>query len=89
MNRAEGYDHNTLLSSDFSIDKADKRVDNAASERSSLVDENRPHVASTSLQTDSVDVGPNTLEIKVHQEEHEHLLGMKEGEVVGKILDAD
>ena len=89
MNHAEGYDHNTLLSSDFSIDEADERVDNAASERSSSVDKNRPRVASTSLQTDSVDVGPNTLEIEVHQEEREHLLGAKEGEAVGKILDAD
>jgi hypothetical protein len=89
VNHAEGYDHDTLLSSDFSIDEADERVDNAASERSSSVDENRPRVASTSLQTDSVDVGPNTLEIEVHQEEREHLLGAKEGEAVGKILDAD
>ncbi|KAI0256214.1 hypothetical protein BJV78DRAFT_446201 [Lactifluus subvellereus] len=88
VNRAEGYDHDTLLS-DFSIDEADEGVDNAVPKRSSTVDKNSPRVASTSLQTDRVDMAPNSLEIEVHQEERKRLLGAKEGEAVGKILDAD
>ena len=86
LNRAEGYDHTTLLSN-FSIE-AEEPVDTT---RSRLANENTARLLSAGLQTD--DAGPdlvaNTLEDEVQQDERERLLGAKEGEAVGKILDAD
>ena len=90
LNRAEGYDHGTLLS-DFSIDEAEEPVNTAASTRLSLVDVNTNCVAPTGLQTNDTgaDLAANALDDEVHQDERERLLGAKEGEAVGKILDAD
>lgn len=90
LNRAEGYDHDTLFS-DFSIDEAEEPVDTAAPTRSSLVDANTSCVAPTGLRTNdtSADIAANALEDEVQQDERERLLGAKEGEAVGKILDAD
>jgi len=83
LNRAEGYDHHTLLS-DFSIE-ADDPVDTT---RSRLADENITRVLPAELQTD--DAGPDiAAEDEVLQDVRERLLGAKEGEAVGKILDAD
>jgi hypothetical protein len=86
LNRAEGYDHDTLLS-DFSIE-AEEPVDTT---RSRLADENTTRVLPASLQTDGAgpDIAANTLEDEVQQDDRERLLGAKEGEAVGKILDAD
>jgi hypothetical protein len=93
LNRAEGYDHDTLLS-DFSIDEVEEPVDTVAPTRSSLVDVNTTCVTPAGLaglRTDvaGVDIAPNMLEDEVQQDERERLLGAKEGEAVGKILDAD
>jgi len=90
LNRAEGYDHDTILS-DFSIDEAEEPVDTAASTRLSLVDVNTSCVAPTGLRTNDTgaDIAANALEDEVQQDERERLLGAKEGEAVGKILDAD
>jgi hypothetical protein len=88
LNLAEGYDHNELLS-EFSMDEVDKDIDNAVPGRSSPEDENIHRAAASGLQGDSVDLVANALEVEVHQEERERLLGAKEGEAVGKILDAD
>ena len=86
LNRAEGYDPDTLLSN-FSIE-AEEPVDTT---RSRLADENTTRVLPASLQTDDVgaDIAANTLEDDVQQDDRERLLGAKEGEAVGKILDAD
>lgn len=85
LNRAEGYDHNTLLSN-FSIE-VDEPVDTT---RSRLADENTTRRL-PGLQTDDAgpDIAANTLEDEVLQDDRERLLGAKEGEAVGKILDAD
>jgi hypothetical protein len=90
LNRAEGYDHDMLLS-DFSIDEAEEPIDTAAPTRSSLVDANTTRVFPTCLRTEDtrVDITANALEDEVQQDERERLLGAKEGEAVGKILDAD
>lgn len=86
LNQAEGYDHDALLSN-FSIE-AEEPVDTT---RSRLADENATRVPSAGLQID--DTGPyvaaNTLEDEVQQDDRERLLGAKEGEAVGRILDAD
>ncbi|KAN0116067.1 hypothetical protein V8E52_006373 [Russula decolorans] len=86
LNLAEGYDHDMLLSN-FSIE-AEEPVDTT---RSRLADENTPRVLSAGLQTDDAgpDIAANTLEDEVQQDDRERLLGAKEGEAVGKILDAD
>ena len=83
---AEGYDHDTLLSN-FSIE-AEEPV---GTTRSRLADENSTRVLPTGLQTDDAgpDIAANTLEDEVQQDDRERLLGAKEGEAVGKILDAD
>lgn len=91
LNCAEGYDHDTLLS-DFSIDEAEEEsIDNAAPPRSSSVDQNAVCAGSTGPQTDraGADIAANPLEDEVQQDERERLLGTKEGEAVGKILEAD
>jgi len=90
LNRAEGYDHDTLLS-DFSIDEEEELVDTAAPTRSSSMDENTTCVAPVGLQTDDTgaDMVANSFGDEVQQDERERLLGAKEGEAVGKILDAD
>ena len=86
LNRAESYDHDTLLSN-FSIE-AEEPVDTT---RSRSAYGNITRVLPAGLQTD--DAGPdlvaNTLEDEVLQDDRERLLGAKEGEAVGKILDAD
>jgi hypothetical protein len=86
LNHAESYDHNTLLSN-FSIE-AEEPVDTT---RSRLAYGNTTRVLPAGLQAD--DAGPdlvaNTLEDEVLQDDRERLLGAKEGEAVGKILDAD
>lgn len=86
LKRAEGYDHDTLLSN-FSIE-AEEPVDTT---RSRLADENTTRVLPAGLQTDDAvpDIAANTLEDEVQQGDRERLLGAKEGEAVGKILDAD
>ena len=90
LNRAEGYDHDTLLS-DFSIDDAEEPVDIVAHSRSSSVDQNAPYAGPIGPQTDDAgaDIGANLLEDEVQRDERERLLGAKEGEAVGKILEAD
>jgi hypothetical protein len=90
LNRAEGYDHDALLS-DFSIDEAEELVDAAASTRLSLVDVNTSCATPTGLRSNDTgaDIVANALEDEVQQDERERLLGAKEGEAVGKILDAD
>lgn len=83
LNCAEGYDHDALLS-DFSVDEVDEPADDT---RSSLADENITcRTDGTEKQDDNV--AASTLE-EVHREERERLLGAKEGEAVGRILDAD
>lgn len=86
LNRAEGYDHDTLLSN-FSLE-AEELVD---ATRSRLVDENNTRLLPPGLQIDDAgpDIAPNTLEDEIQQGDRERLLGAKEGEAVGKILDAD
>lgn len=86
LNRAEDYDHDTLLS-EFRIE-AEEPVDTT---RLRLADGNTTHVLPTSQQTDDAgpDVAANTLDDEVQQDDRERLLGAKEGEAVGKILDAD
>ncbi|KAI0283673.1 hypothetical protein BGY98DRAFT_1093767 [Russula aff. rugulosa BPL654] len=81
----QGYDHDTLLSN-FSIE-VDEPVDTT---RSRLADENTTRRL-PGLQTDDAgpDIAANTLEDEVLQDDRERLLGAKEGEAVGKILDAD
>lgn len=90
LNCAEGHDHDTLLS-DFSIDEAEESVDTAAHTRSGLLDANTTSVAPTSLRTEDAgaDIAADMLEDDIQQDERERLLGAKEGEAVGKILDAD
>jgi hypothetical protein len=87
VNRAEGYDQDTLLS-DFSIDEIDEDVGNVAPGTSSPMDKKVPRAAASG-QNDNVNLTANALEVEVHQEERERLLGAKEGEAVGRILDAD
>jgi hypothetical protein len=86
LNRAEGYDPDTLLSN-FSIE-AEEPFDTTTSR---LADENTTRLLPAGLQTDDVgpDIPTNTLEDEVQQDDRERLLGAKEGEAVGKILDAD
>ena len=86
LNRAEGYDHDTLLS-DFSIE-AEEPVDTT---RSRLANENTTRLLPAGLHTSGIgpDIAANTLEDEVQQDDRERLLGAKEGEAVGKILDAD
>lgn len=86
LNQAEGYDHGALLSN-FSIEAEDP-VDTT---RSRLADENATRVSSACLQIDDADpyVAANTLEDEVQRDDRERLLGAKEGEAVGRILDAD
>jgi hypothetical protein len=86
LNRAEDYDHDTLLS-DFSIEE-EEPIDAA---RLSSVDENTTRVPPTGLQTNDTgaDIVAIALEDEVQQGDRERLLGAKEGEAVGKILDAD
>src|SRR6267154_3638356 len=86
LNRAESYDHDTLLSN-FSIE-AEEPVDIT---RSRLAYGNTTRILPAGLQTDDAgpDVVANTLEDEVQQDERARLLGAKEGEAVGKILDAD
>ena len=87
LNSAEGYDHDALLS-DFSVDEADEPVDDTTLGRSGLADENIADAVGP--QSDGVNVSATTLEeVQVHKEERERLLGAKEGEAVGRILDAD
>ena len=91
LNCAEGYDHDTLLS-DFSIDEAeDELVDNAVPTRSSSVDQNATCAGPIGPHTDGAGavIAANSLEDEVQQDERERLLGAKEGEAVGKILEAD
>ncbi|KAI0001374.1 hypothetical protein BJV74DRAFT_949584 [Russula compacta] len=89
LNRAECYDHDTLLS-DFSIEEAAEPLDIAAPTKSSSVGENTTRVVTTGPQTDdAADISTNVIEDEVQQDERERLLGAKEGEAVGKILDAD
>jgi hypothetical protein len=76
LNRAENYDHDTLLS-DFGID-AEEPVDTT---RLSSMDENTTRVFPTGVAS--------ALEEEVQQDDRKRLLGAKEGEAVGKILDAD
>src|SRR6267154_1147345 len=86
LNRAESYDHDTLLSN-FSIE-AEEPVDIT---RSRLAYGNTTPILPAGLQTDDAgpDIMANTLEDEVQQDDRERLLGAKEGEAVGKILDAD
>jgi hypothetical protein len=85
LNRAEGYDHDTLLS-DLNIE-TEEQVDDT---RLSSVDENTTRVPPTGLQADAAaDIVASALEEEVQQGDRERLLGAKEGEAVGKILDAD
>jgi len=89
LNCLEGYDHTSLLS-DFSIDEADEPVDGTTSRRSGLAGENIICPADAiGPQNDSANVAASTLDEEVHKEERERLLGAKEGEAVGRILDAD
>jgi hypothetical protein len=90
LNCAEGYDHDALLS-DFSVDEADEPVDDTTLGRSGLADENVIcHADAIGPQSNGVNVSTTTLEeVQVHKEERERLLGAKEGEAVGRILDAD
>ena len=86
LNRAEGYDHDTLLSN-FSLE-TEEPVDTT---RSRLAGKGTTRLSPTGLQTDDagLDVAANALEDEVQQDDRERLLGAKEGEAVGKILDAD
>ena len=84
LNRAEDYDHDTLLS-DLSIE-AEEPVD---ATRSGSVVKNSARVPVTGLQAEDADIVANALEDEVQQDDRERLLGAKEGEAVGKILDAD
>ncbi|KAH9176695.1 hypothetical protein EDB89DRAFT_90265 [Lactarius sanguifluus] len=84
LNSVEGYDH-TALFLDFSVDEADEPVDGTTSGRS---DENI-RADAIGRQNENASVVANTLEEEVHKEERERLLGAKEGEAVGRILDAD
>ena len=84
LNRAEGYDHDTLLS-DLSIE-AEEPVD---ATRPGSVVKNSARVPVTGLQAEDADIVANALEDEVQQDDRERLLGAKEGEAVGKILDAD
>ena len=86
LNRAEGYDHDALLSN-FSIE-AEEPVDIT---RSRSADENTTRALPAGLQPDHAgpDIAANTLEDEVQQDDRERLLGAKEGEAVGKILEAD
>ena len=84
LNRAEGYDHDTLLS-DLSIE-AEEPVD---ATRSGSVVKNSARVPVTGLQAEDADIVANSLEDEVQQDDRKRLLGAKEGEAVGKILDAD
>ena len=87
LNCAEGYDHDALLS-DFSVDEADEPVDDTTLGRSGLADENIADAVGP--QSNGINVSATTLEeVQVHKEERERLLGAKEGEAVGRILDAD
>lgn len=89
LNRAECYDHDTLLS-DFSIEEAAEPLDIAAPTKSSSAGENTTYVVTTGPQTDdTADISTNVIEDEVQQDERERLLGAKEGEAVGRILDAD
>ncbi|KAH8985992.1 hypothetical protein EDB86DRAFT_2957228 [Lactarius hatsudake] len=87
LNSVEGYDHTALLS-DFSVDEADEPVDGTTSGGSGLTDENI-RADAIGRQSEDANVVANTLEEEVHKEERERLLGAKEGEAVGRILDAD
>ncbi|KAH9176675.1 hypothetical protein EDB89DRAFT_88811 [Lactarius sanguifluus] len=87
LNSVEGYDHTALLS-DFSVDEADEPVDGTTSGRSGLTDENI-RADAIGRQSGDANVVASTLEEEVHKEERERLLGAKEGEAVGRILDAD
>lgn len=84
LNCAEDHDHIALLS-DFSIDEADEPPDGSAS---GLVDENIICRADATSPNDDANVAVSTME-EVLKEERERLLGVKEGEAVGRILDAD
>jgi hypothetical protein len=86
LKSAEGYDHDALLS-DFSVDEADEPMDDTTPGRSGLADENITCRAD-SPKKEGDNVAASTLE-EVHKEERERLLGAKEGEAVGRILDAD
>ena len=90
LNRAEGYGHDTLLSK-FNFDDAEEPVDVAVPTESGSMDEDTNCVAPTSLQTYNASAisAANALEDEIQQDERERLLGAKEGEAVGKILDAD
>jgi hypothetical protein len=88
LNCAEGYDHTALLS-DFSVDEADEPADGTASGRSASAGENIICRADAISPIDDANVAVSTLEEEVHKEERERLLGAKEGEAVGRILDAD
>lgn len=89
LNCAEGYDPTALLS-DFSVDEADEPVDGTTPGRSDLADENTICRADAiGPQSDHANVAVSTLEEEVHKEERERLLGAKEGQAVGRILDAD
>ncbi|KAH9083790.1 hypothetical protein EDB83DRAFT_2309703 [Lactarius deliciosus] len=87
LNSVEGYDHTALLS-DFSVDEADEPVDGTTSGRSGLTDEST-RADAIGRQSEDTNVVASTLEEEVHKEERERLLGAKEGEAVGRILDAD
>ncbi|KAH9057303.1 hypothetical protein EDB87DRAFT_1752563 [Lactarius vividus] len=87
LNSVEGYDHTALLS-DFSVDEADEPVGGTTPERSGLTDENI-RADAIGRQSEDANVVASTLEEEVHKEERERLLGAKEGEAVGRILDAD
>ena len=89
LNHAEGYDHDTLLS-DFSIDD-EPEEQYAAHTRSSSVDQNATCAGPAGPQTGGAgaDIAANSLEDEIQQDERERLLGVKEGEAVGKILEAD
>jgi len=87
QNCAEGYDHTALLS-DFSVDEVDEPADDNTG-RSNMMDENVICRADANgPQGGDAKVTASTLE-EVHKEERERLLGAKEGEAVGRILDAD
>ncbi|KAI0268600.1 hypothetical protein BC834DRAFT_644907 [Gloeopeniophorella convolvens] len=90
LNLAEGYDPDNLLS-DFSIDEEDEgSIPDAPSDWSGWADEDTAgRAVSVGLQNDRASVKANPLEDEVLQEDRERLLGAKEGEAVGKILDAD
>jgi len=80
------------LLSDFSIDEAEEElVDTAALTRSSSVDQNATCAGPIGPQTNGAGavIAANSLEDEVQQDERERLLGAKEGEAVGKILEAD